>query len=421
MKYSKLFSKTSRNPPKEADSINHKLLAQAGFIHQEMAGVFTYLPLGLRVLNKISQIVREEMDKIGGVELEMPTMHPGENWKKTGRFDSFDVLFKLKSANDKDIVLGPTHEEIIYPLVKEWITSYKDLPLYPYQIQTKFRNELRAKAGLLRGREFVMKDLYSFHEDERDRDKYYEEVRIAYLEIFKRIGLPVVETTASGGTFSELSAEFQTITPSGEDTVYVCKKCGHAVNKDVHDKGKCTKCGGEFEEKKAIEVGNIFPLKEAYSKAFDLYYIDRDGKKKLVQAGCYGIGISRTMGAIVEVFNDEKGIIWPEAVAPFRVHLIGLDLENEQSSFSSKSKEIRARVEHIYKLLQAEGIEVLYDDRVGPSAGEKFADADLIGIPIRVVISKKTGEKLEVKRRDKKETEFLSFEELKEKHLHIRS
>lgn len=402
MKYSVLFPKTLKNAPAGVESINHQLLVRGGFIHQEMAGVYSYLPLGLRVLSKIANIVREEMDSIGGQELSLPSLHPGENWKKTGRFDSFDVLFKLKGAGDTDLVLGPTHEEIIYPLTSEYVFSYKDLPLYLYQIQTKFRNEARAKAGLLRGREFLMKDLYSFHTNDKDRNDYYDKVRGAYLEIFKRIGLPVVVTKAGGGTFSDLSQEFQTLTPSGEDLIYVCKKCGHAINKEVFDVKKCPECGGEFEDKKAIEVGNIFPLKQSYAETFGLKFTDKDGKEKLVSAGCYGLGISRVMGTVVEVFNDERGIIWPKEIAPFQVHLIGLDLN---------STAVKEEAEKTYKLLLAEGVEVLYDDR-DESAGQKFADADLIGIPFRVVISKKTEGKLEVKERDKKDTRFFTLEEL---------
>lgn len=413
MKQSKLFPKTLREAPTGAESINHQLLVRGGFIHQEMAGVYTYLPLGWRVIDKISDIVREEMNSIGGQELVMPVLHPGDNWKKTGRFESFDVLFKLKGAGDQDVVLGPTHEEIIYPLVAEFIHSYKDLPLYLYQIQMKFRNEPRAKSGILRGREFLMKDLYSFHTSDKDRDEYYEKVREAYLKIFERIKLPVVETKASGGTFSELSQEFQTLTPSGEDTVYVCGKCQHTINEDVYDEKECPKCGGAFKKEKAIEVGNIFPLKESFAKAFNVFYQDEKGEKRLVSAGCYGLGISRTMGALVEVFADDKGIIWPESVAPFQVHLIGLDLDN---------KSVYEKAEKIYKLLLVEEIEVLFDDRLEVSAGEKFADADLIGIPWRVVISKKTPStssgqagKLEVKKRSEKETEFMSLAEFTKK------
>lgn len=397
MKYSKLFPKTLRQAPAGVESVNHQLLVRAGFIHQEMAGVYTYLPLGWKVLDKISDIVREEMNEIGGQELVMPAMHPAANWKKTGRYNSVDVLFKLKGAGDADLVLGPTHEEIIYPLAVEYVSSYKDLPLYLYQIQVKFRNEPRAKAGLLRGREFLMKDLYSFHTSDEDRDNYYEKVRAAYLKIFKRIGLPVVETKASGGTFSDFSQEFQTLTPSGEDTVFICEKCAHAINREILEEKTCPKCGGSLKEEKAIEVGNIFPLKRAYAETFGLEFTDKEGQKNIVSAGCYGLGISRVMGAIVEVFHDDKGIIWPESVTPYQVHIVGLDGEGEE----------------IYKILQAEGVEVLFDDREGVSAGEKFADADLIGIPYRVVVSKKTQDgKLEVKKRNEKETRFVSFEAL---------
>lgn len=404
MKYSKLFPKTLKQTPAGAESINHQLLIRGGFIHQEMAGVYTYLPLGWKVIDKISNIVREEINKIGGQELLMPALQPAETWKKTGRFDSFDVLYKLKGAGESDLVLGPTHEEIIYPLLAEYIKSYKDLPLYLYQIQTKFRNEARAKAGLLRGREFVMKDLYSFHISDEDRDEYYQVVSEAYLQIFKKIGLPVFVTKAPGGTFSDLSEEFQTPTSAGEDIIYICQECKIAINKEVYDGQNCIRCGGTFDEEKAIEVGNIFPLKRAYAEIFKLEFTDPAGEKKVVSAGCYGLGISRVMGTLAEVFHDEKGIIWPESVAPFQVHLVGLDLEN---------KEVQERAEKIYKLLQADNMEVLFDDRQGISAGEKFTDADLIGCPFRVVISKKTqDDKLELKKRNEKTTSFLTLQEL---------
>lgn len=407
MKYSKLFPKTLKQVPTGAESINHQLLVRAGFIHQEMAGVYTYLPLGWKVLNKISSIVREKMDAIGGQEILMPALHPAANWGKTGRLQSFDALYKIESSVASEgakAVLGPTHEEIIYPLLAEYIKSYKDLPLYLYQIQMKFRNEPRAKAGLLRGREFLMKDLYSFHASDDDRNEYYEKVRDAYFKIFEKIGLPAVKTKASGGTFSDLSEEFQTITPSGEDVVFICKKEGTAFNREIIEGTKCSDCGSELKEEKAIEVGNIFPLKRAYAEVFNLNFTDEKGEKKIVSAGCYGLGISRVLGAIVEVFHDEKGIIWPEKVAPYLVHLVGLDLEVES---------VKREAERVYKLLQAEGVEVFFDDRVGVSAGAKFADADLIGIPYRVVISKKTTEeKIEIKKRSEKETKFLSLDGL---------
>lgn len=407
MKYSKLFPKPLKQIPSGAESINHQLLVRGGFVHQEMAGVYTYLPLGWKVLDKISDIVREEMSNIGGQELLMPALHPAANWEKTGRLKSFDALFKVEgnraASEGTKTVLGPTHEEIIYPLLAEYIKSYKDLPIYLYQIQMKFRNEPRAKAGLLRGREFLMKDLYSFHTNDDDRNEYYEKVREAYFTIFKRIEIPVVKTKASGGTFSDISEEFQTITPSGEDMVVICSKESTAFNREILEGTKCPDCGSSLKEEKAIEVGNIFPLKRAYAEAFDLSFTDEKGEKRIVSAGCYGLGISRVMGAIVEVFHDDKGIIWPESVAPYKVHLVGLDLEDSS---------VKNKAEETYKSLQTEGVEVLFDDRVDVSAGAKFADADLIGIPYRVVISKKTGEKLEVKKRSEKETQFKTVQQL---------
>ncbi|MCR4305834.1 MAG: His/Gly/Thr/Pro-type tRNA ligase C-terminal domain-containing protein [Candidatus Daviesbacteria bacterium] len=404
MKYSKLFPKTLKQIPSGAESINHQLLVRGGFVHQEMAGVYTYLPLGWKVLDKISDIVREEMSNIGGQELLMPALHPAANWEKTGRLKSFDALFKVEgnraASEGTKTVLGPTHEEIIYPLLAEYIKSYKDLPIYLYQVQMKFRNEPRAKAGLLRGREFLMKDLYSFHTNDDDRNEYYEKVREAYFTIFKRIEIPVVKTKASGGTFSDISEEFQTITPSGEDMVVICSKEGTAFNREIIEGIKCPDCGSSLKEEKAIEVGNIFPLKRAYAEAFDLSFTDEKGEKKIVSAGCYGLGISRVMGAIVEVFHDDKGIIWPGSIAPYQVHLVGLDLEDSS---------VKNKAEETYKLLQAEGVEVLFDDRVDASAGAKFADADLIGVPFRLVISKKTADKLEIKKRSEKETKFVDF------------
>lgn len=410
MLYSKLFPKTLKQAPSGIESINHQLLSRAGFIHQEMAGIYTYLPLGWKVLDKISDIVREEMNQIGGQELLMPVLHPASNWKKTGRFASFDALYRVEGSagvvsEEAKIVLGPTHEEIIYPLLSEYIKSYKDLPLYLYQIQMKFRNEPRAKAGLLRGREFLMKDLYSFHTNDDDRNEYYGKVREAYLKIFRRIGIPVVKTKASGGTFSDISEEFQTVTPFGEDTVFICSKELTAFNREIIEGTKCPDCGSDLKEEKAIEVGNIFPLKRAFAETFNLYFTDQDGQKKIVSAGCFGLGISRVMGAVVEVFHDDKGIIWPESIAPYQVHLVGLDLEDLL---------VKDKAEEVYKLLLAEGVNVLFDDRIDVSAGAKFADSDLIGIPYRVVISKKTGDKLEIKKRSEKETKFVSFEKVLE-------
>lgn len=412
MKYSTLFAKVQKQPPKEADTINHKLLTQAGFVDQLMAGVYSYLPLGLRVLKKIENIVRKEMDSIGGQEVLMPILHPKDIWVTTGAWDKVDVLFKIRSRTGKEYALGQSEEEVVTPLVLSRANSYKDLPVAVYQIHWKFRDELRAKSGILRGREFYMKDMYSFHESEADFQRFYEIVKEAYLKIYKRLGLVAKATEASGGSFSEkISYEFMVLTEAGEDDILYCSSCDFCVNTEIAKVKMgdlCHRCGGSsLKEGKASEVGNVFDLGQKYGRDFDLTYTDRSGKLHNPFMGCYGFGISRAMGVLVEVFHDDKGIIWPESVAPFKVHLIGLDLED-----SKVSKE----AERIYQLLQAEGVEVLFDDR-DLRAGEKFADADLIGIPYRVVISKKTlsapseGE-LEVKKRDQKDTNFLTLKGL---------
>ncbi len=388
MRQSRYFLKTSKNKPADDVSINARLLEQGGFVQKVMAGVYDFLPLGLRVLQKIENIVREEMDKIGS-EMFMPVLHPKENWQATGRWTGLDVLFKVKSQHGSEYALGPTHEEIVTPAALSIISSYKDLPLAVYQIQTKFRDEPRAKSGLLRGREFRMKDLYSFHATVGDLEDYYNEKAIpAYKKIFARLGLSCILTEATGGTFSKFSHEFQVEIENGEDTIYVCEKCGMAKNKEIHQKGiACTNCDKtSWRETKASEVGNIFKLQNKYSKAFNLQYTDRDGSKKIVLMGCYGLGTSRVMGVIVEKFHDEKGIIWPDAVAPFKAHLISIMGSEKQ-------------IDKVYKLLRKNDFDVLYDDR-DVSAGVKFADADLIGIPYRIVISAKTAEgSVELKKR----------------------
>lgn len=402
MKYSELFGKTSKQVPKDETSVNAKLLIRAGFIRKELAGVYNFLPLGLRILDKISQIVREEMDAAGGQEVLLSSLQAKENWEKTGRWKSFDVLFRVKSQWQAEYALGPTHEEVLVPLVGDFVFSYRDLPLYLYQIQTKFRDEPRAKAGLLRGREFLMKDLYSFHTDEEDMMRYYDVMRDAYKKVFERCGLSAIETKAGGGTFSQFSHEYQVLCVSGEDEIIYCDKRNFAENIGItkYKQGdKCPKCGANLEVVKTIEVGNIFPLKDKFSKAFNLTYKNKEGKEQLVIMGCYGLGITRTMGAIVEVFHDDAGIIWPQQVAPFEVHLLTIDKGQE-----------------VYEKLTKANVEVLWDDREDVSAGEKFADADLIGIPIRLVVSKKTGkDRVEWRERAKAETKVISFEEVVKK------
>lgn len=565
MLYSKIFGKTKKDS-KKYDSANATYLIKGGFIDQVMAGTYTYLSLGLRVLNKIENIVREEINTIG-TEILMPTLAPLEQWAKTNRLENVDVLMKstaankfAKAKNDSEYVLSPTHEETVTPLAQKFNLSYKDFPFALYHIQTKFRNEPRVKSGLLRGREFRMKDLYSFHTTVEDMKKYYENSKKVYLKIFERLGIgkDTIIALASGGSFTDdYSHEFQTICETGEDILFYVKSVNVYYNrevapsmapiikseekllprKDVKGEGiigvnelakflnipvekttktmiyevdgkrivavavrggyninedklrKVLKCKeiklasqetvkkvtgaeigyagilglpkeveiimdesinnrinvemganktgfhstsinlgrdipmpkefydikvakeGDFYPKtkekyqviKAAEVGNIFPLYTKFTEAFDYKFIDSDGKEKPVYMGCYGIGPSRIMGIIVEKFHDEKGILWPESVAPFQVHLIGLDLNDES---------IKSKAFQVYKVLVENNIEVLFDDRIETKAGEKFSDADLIGIPTRLVVSRRTGEMVEYKRRNEKETKILSLEEV---------
>ena len=408
MEVSKLFSKTSKQAPADEVSTNAKLLIRAGYIDKVAAGIYTFLPLGQRVLAKISQIVREEMDAVGGQEIAMPVLHPKANWEKTGRWKGFDVLFKLKGESG-EFALGPSHEEIVVPLANRFIFSYSDLPKAVYQIQTKFRDEPRAKSGLLRGREFLMKDMYSFHTSEKDmKDFYNKHAKIAYRKIFKRLGLDAIETQAGGGSFSKFSDEYQVICESGEDEKIYCPGGDFAQNTEICEVREGKQCDlghGPLKRVKTIEVGNIFPLKDNFSKPFGLVYKDKNGQDKPVMMGCYGIGVSRLMGAIVEVFHDGRGIIWPKAVAPFDVHLVHI----EDTGTEPWAKET-------YQKLTEAGISVLWDDRENVSAGEKFADCDLLGIPTRLVVSKKTGKgKVEVKERALDKTEVYSLDSVKAK------
>lgn len=403
MRQSKLFTKTLKSLPKDESSYNAQTLIRAGFVDKMAAGIYSFLPLGHRVHEKIKNLIREEMDKIGGQEIFMPALTIKENWTKTGRWDTLDVLFRLAGKDEKEYALGATHEEIISPLAKKFINSYKDLPFSAYQIQTKFRNELRAKSGILRGREFSMKDLYSFHVSQEDLDQYYDKVALAYEEVYRRCGLGDVTyfTYAAGGSFSKYSHEFQTICEAGEDIIYICDQCHVAVNDEIIEdlSGCCPKCGNsELRKEKAVEVGNIFKLGTKFTKPFEVTYTDEKGESNDVIMGCYGIGPSRVMGTIVESNHDDKGIIWPEEVAPFKVHLLSLNKN--------------AEAEDIYDKLVAKGVEVLFDDRE-LGAGAKFADADLIGIPYRVVISEKSlaAGGVEVKRRSDGESSVMGIRE----------
>lgn len=385
-------------------SKNAELLLKGGFIDQLSAGVYTYLPLGIRVLHKIEDIIRDEMNRAGGQEILMPVLQPKENWLRTGRWDTLDVLYKFKSFYSKtELALGPTHEEVVAPLAKKYVNSYKDLPLYLYQIQTKFRDEKRPKSGLLRGREFLMKDLYSFHANEEDLDRYYEVMASSYHNIFERCGLGGITyyTFASGGSFSKYSHEFQTECVTGEDTIYLCEKCKVAINKEIITEQKeCPKCGNKkLKEIKAIEVGNIFKLGTKYSKPFELTFVDENDKPKEVVMGCYGIGLGRIMGAVAEIFNDEKGLVWPKSIAPFDIHLVNIGETSKEAA-------------DVYKKLIGAGYDVLWDDRA-ESTGIKLGDADLLGVPVRIVVSPKTlaEGKIEVKERANDKVELVKLSE----------
>lgn len=414
MRQSQLFTKTKKESPRGEKSINAILLQRGGFVHKEMAGVFTFLPLGLLVLRKIEKIIREEIEKVSGQEILMTVLQPKELWLQTGRWEKGTGKVMYKTKGDGEVGLGPTHEEMITNIVKEYINSFEDLPCYIYQIQTKFRKEPRARSGLLRGREFTMKDLYSFHSSEKDFKNYYQKVKEAYFRIFKRCGLKTILTEASGKGFTEgITHEFQVLAKGGEDKIIYCPKFHFSQNREIakfKPGQKCPICQRKLKEGKAIEVGNIFPLGTKYSKALGAFFRDKDGKQKPLVMGCYGIGISRTLAAIVEVHHDERGIIWPKEVSPFNLHL--LFLKTGQAKIDKKIKESS---EKLYQDLQKRGIEVLYDDREEKSAGEKFAEADLIGIPIRVVISERTLKKnsLEVKRRERKKVKLLKIKEIR--------
>ncbi len=411
MKQSVLFTKTKKESPADEVSLNAELLIKAGFINKEMAGVYAYLPLGLRVLNKIQNIIREEMNAIGGQEVTMTALQEQSTWEPTDQWsdEKVDVWFKTKLKNDTELGLAVTHEAPITKMLKGFVNSYRDLPFFVYQFQTKFRNETRAKSGIMRTREFIMKDLYSFSKDEKEHNEFYEKTKEAYKNIFKRSGIGHLTylTFASGGMFSEFSHEFQTITGAGEDTIYVDENKGIAINKEVYNDSVISQLGLDKEtlvENRAVEVGNIFTLGTRFSDALELKYQTETGENKSVFMGSYGIGPGRLMGTIVEVLSDDKGIIWPEAVAPFKMHLLALGEEEN----------VRTEADKLYESLVGKGIEVLYDDRHDITAGEKFADADLIGIPYRVVVSKRslTDGGYEIKKRTDDKGKIVTFEEL---------
>jgi prolyl-tRNA synthetase len=414
MRVSQLFTRTSKTHPADETAKNAQLLIQAGMVHKEMAGVYAYLPLGKRVLDNIIQIIREEMDAVGGNEISLTALQHSAAWEKSGRWsdDVMDVWFRTRLAGGTELGLAPTHEEPLTQLMTRFISSYKDLPCYPYQFQIKFRNELRSKSGLMRGREFLMKDLYSFSRNQAEHEEFYEKISAAYDNVFARLGIGNItyKTFASGGSFSKYSHEFQTLSDVGEDIIYVHEGRKLAINKEVYNDEVLKDLGisrDELVEKKAVEVGNIFTLGTRFSEPLELTYTDEEGAVRPVIMGSYGIGPSRLMGLLAEHFADEKGLVWPEAVAPAKVYLARLNA----------TPEVVQAADDLYKELTSKSITVLYDDRDDARAGEKFADSELLGIPYRIVISEKTlaGDTIELKARTSENAVHISRQELMQK------
>ncbi len=411
MRQSAYYLKVAKNFPKDEQSVNAKLLIRAGFIDKLMAGVFSLLPIGLRVRNKVESIIREEMNSLGAHELLMPALHPKSIWEITNRWETMkSVMYQFRDSKGREFGLGATHEEVIVDILKKTGSfSYQDLPIALYQIQVKFRNEERPKSGLLRGREFTMKDLYSFHADEKSLIEFYEKAKVAYLKVFERTGLKAWITEASGGDFTkDYSHEFQVEAKIGEDEIFVCQLCSFARNKEIADfknGQKCPQCqAGALEKVTSVEVGNIFKLGTKYSSPNKLYFKDKNGVSRPVVMGCYGIGVERLIGTVVEVSHDDRGIVWPDSIAPFSVHLLQI---------GKPDKDLKKIADRAYNKLVKSGIEVLYDDRVDYQPGEKLAEADLVGLPWRAVVSAKNivQDKIEIKRRSEAEPQLVKVED----------
>jgi prolyl-tRNA synthetase len=411
MRLSQNFTKTRKDAPKDETAKNAQLLVRAGFIYKVMAGVYAYTPLGLRVVENIKQIVREEMNAVGGQELIMSSLQPREVWESTTRWgdDVVDVWFKSKLKDDTEVGLAWSHEEAIMDMMKQYVASYKDLPMYVYQFQTKMRNELRAKSGIMRGREFVMKDMYSLSTDAEQHETFYQTSIKAYERCYDRMGIgdDTYMTFASGGAFTKFSHEFQTICEAGEDIVYLHRERNIAVNEEVMNDENLQNLGikrEELEKVKTAEVGNIFNFGTEKAEQMDVCFTNAGGERQPVFLGSYGIGITRVMGVIVEKFADDKGLVWPESVAPAQVHVVRLGTDDEVVKAADK----------LYNELTKAGVEAVYDDREEVSAGAKFADADLIGVPWRATVSRKTVEQgsAELKRRTSDEAKLVKFEEV---------
>lgn len=401
MKLSQYFFHTLIAEPKDAELISHKLMLKAGLIKMTSSGVYSFLPLGLSVLKNIEKIIRDEMQAIGAIEILMPSLSPSFLWKETGRWEAYgDDMFKLLDRKKEAYGLSPTHEEVVCDIVRTIVKSYKRLPFSLYQIQTKFRDEPRPRGGVIRAREFVMKDAYSFHQTEESANETYQKFFEAYKRIFERCGLNYVIVEASGGIIGgSFSHEFIALSSAGEDTVLVCEKCGYSESLEKAGENKvCKNCSVLFKEVRGIELGHTFKLGTKYSERMDVRFLDENGEKKPIIMGCYGIGVSRIIASVIEQSYDEKGIIFPDSIAPFKAIIVGLE-----------NKELQ---EKVYKSLCEDGILCLYDDR-DETPGKKFADADLIGIPYQIIIGKKSsGEKIESCERKTKKREFLSLQEI---------
>jgi prolyl-tRNA synthetase len=408
MKFTQLFTKTSNQTPSDEATQNAQLLLKAGFIHKTMAGSYSFLPLGHRVLSKISEIIKIKMDAIGGQQTTLSMLHPAELWQTTGGWDSIDVLFKIKSRTEKDYAIGQSEEEVITPIIKEFVRSYKDLPIMPYQIHWKFRDELRAKSGVMRGREFLMKDMYSLHINQEEFNKFFEIAKTAYLDIFAQMGLVAKATEASGGSFSQkISYEFMVITDAGEDDILYSENSSYCVNTEITElkEGDMAPDGsGVLKLAKASEVGNVFDLGTRYQDCFNFSFLDEFGVAQKGVMGCYGIGVSRLLGVIVEKHSDNKGIVWPMSVAPYHLHLVSLD----------KDGVVETKAQEIYDQLWQNGVEVLWDNRSEVSAGVKFADSDLIGCPIRLVVSDRSIEAggVEMKMRNEETSQIVELDNI---------
>lgn len=399
MYWSEYFIPTAKETPSDTEAVSHQLLLRAGLVHMLTSGVYSYLPLGLRVLRKIENIIREEMAVAGASELLMSCLQPIELWKKSGRDQVMnDVMIKFQDSRKRTLCLGPTHEEVITQIVKDFVQSYRQLPVVLYQIQTKFRDELRTRFGIVRACEFVMKDAYSFDRDKKGLEKRYQLMYEAYHRIFKRCGLDTIVLEADSGAMGgDLSHEFLVEAPIGEDAIAVCPGCGLKVSvRENQDEGDlCPKCGKEkLTRRVAIELGHIFQLGTKYTESLGANFLDEDGKLKPIIMGCYGIGVSRLVAAVIESHNDAKGIIWPLEVAPFDVEILPL-------SASENDSQIMKFAQDLYDQLEREGLEVLLDDR-NESAGKKFNDADLVGIPLRLTIGQRSFQenKVEIKFRE---------------------